>query len=191
MTRSASRGMILAAAVVAAGMASVAGQASAEPVAAGRFNDRLEDLAKTPGDTAAQREARRNVATVYYATAGMMERFPGDLKGIDLGKPVALATVDGGAIMYQFVRNGGRYLGNFFSPIQAVEPTCLGISGAGRTQVPATMPRANALRSIAAPIVDTWTTQGVAVPTEGGCAQVVVDDDAKKAATFTPPPVAR
>lgn len=144
----------------------------------------IQKAAAAPGDSPAQRDARAAVATAWYSDNGMPNRLAGDLPGIDLGKPVQVIDVPANAAMYQYIRNGAIYLGNFFSPSQAAQPDCLGISGTGRMQVRATLPANTALQSIAAPIVDTWTTQGVSVQTAGGCAQVVVNNTTKTKATF-------
>lgn len=178
------RGVLTAAFAVALLAAPAAGPAFAQ-VAAAALSAEIENAAKAPGDTPAQRDARTAVAKAFYDSTGMSSRFAGDLAGIDLGKPVQMIPVSAGTQMYQFIREGAKYLGNFFSPSAQAQPTCLGISGTGRTQVTATMPAATALLSTAAPIVDTWTTQGVSVQTEGGCAQVVVDNNTKTKATFT------
>lgn len=169
--------------VVALSVAPAAGPAFAQ-VAAAALSAEVENAAKAPGDTPVQRDARTAVAKAFYDSNGMQSRFAGDLAGIDLGKPVQTISVSAGTQMYQFIRDGAKYLGNFFSPSAQALPTCLGISGTGRTQVTATLPAATALLSTAAPIVDTWTTQGVSVQTEGGCAQVVVDNTTKTKATF-------
>lgn len=140
--------------------------------------------AKAPGDTVSQRAARAAVAKGFYDANGMATRYAGDAKGIDFAKPVEVIAFPVGTQWYQFVRDGAKYLGNFFSPSAQALPTCLGISGTGRTQVTATLPAGAGLQSVAAPIVDTWTTPGVSVQTEGGCAQVVVNNDTKTRATF-------
>ncbi len=172
--------LLLAAAL---SLAPVAGPAFAQ-VAAAALSADVENAAKAPGDTPAQRDARTAVAKAFYDSTGMASRFAGDLAGIDLGKPVQMISVPAGTQMYQFIRDGAKYLGNFFSPSAQALPTCLGISGRDRTQVTAALPAATALQSTAAPIVDTWTTKGVSVQTEGGCAQVVVDNTVKTKATF-------
>jgi hypothetical protein len=172
--------LLLAAAL---SLAPAAGPAFAQ-VAAAALSLEVENAAKAPGDTPVQRDARTAVAKAFYDSTGMASRFAGDLAGIDLGKPVQTISVSAGTQMYQFIRDGAKYLGNFFSPAAQAQPTCLGISGTGRTQVTASLPATTALLSTAAPIVDTWTTAGVSVQTEGGCAQVVVDNTAKTKATF-------
>ena len=140
--------------------------------------------AKAPGDTPAQRDARAAVAKGFYDANGMATRYADDAKGINFAHPVEVISFPVGTQWYQFVRDGAKYLGNFFSPSAQALPTCLGISGTGRTQVTATLPAGAGLRSVAAPIVDTWTTAGVSVQTEGGCVQVVVNNDTKTRATF-------
>lgn len=165
---------LLAAALLAAPVAAPVLAQTAEQVAA----------AKAPGDTPAQRDARAAVAKGFYDANGMATRFNDDLKGIDLAKPVAVIAFPVGTQWYQFVRDGSKYLGNFFSPSPQALPTCLGISGTGRTQVTASLPAGSGLQSVAAPIVDTWTTPGVSVQTAGGCDQVVVNNDTKTKATF-------
>lgn len=172
--------LLLAAAL---SLAPAAGPAFAQ-VAAAALSAEVENAAKAPGDSPVQRDARTAVAKAFYDSTGMASRFAGDLAGIDLGKPVQTISVSAGTQMYQFIRDGAKYLGNFFSPSSQALPTCLGISGTGRTQVTATLPATTALLSTAAPIVDTWTTAGVSVQTAGGCAQVVVDNTAKTKATF-------
>lgn len=145
----------------------------------------IEAAARLSGDTPAQRDARTAVAKNFYDSNSMGTRFTDDLKGIDLSQPVEVIGFPDGTQWFQFVRDGAKYLGNFFSPSAQVQPTCLGISGTGRVQVTATLPAGQGLQSIAAPIVDNWTTQGVSVQTEGGCTQVVVNNDTKTKATFT------
>lgn len=140
--------------------------------------------AKTPGDSQAQRDDRTAVAKDFYDSNGMAVRFADDLKGVDLSKPVEVVSFPAGTQWFQFIRDGAKYLGNFFSPSAQALPTCLGISGTGRTQVTATLVAGKGLQSIAAPIVDNWTVSGVSVQTEGGCAQVVVNNDTKTKATF-------
>lgn len=166
--------VLFAAAMLAAPLAAPVLAQTAEQVA----------TAKAPGDSADQRDARIAVAKGFYDSNGMATRFNDDLKGIDLAKPVEVIAFSAGAQMYQFVRDGAKYLGNFFSPSAQALPTCLGISGTGRTQVTAALPAGQGLQSVAAPIVDTWTTPGVSVQTEGGCAQVVVNNDVKTKATL-------
>lgn len=166
--------LLFAAALLAAPLASHA----APPAAA------IQQAAAAPGDTPAQRDARTAVATAWYGDNGMANRLAGDLPGIDLGKPVQVINVPANSVMYQYIRNGAAYLGNFFSPSLNAQPTCLGISGTGRVLARATLPANSALQSTAAPIIDTWTTQGVSVQTDGGCTQVVVNNVAKTSSTF-------
>lgn len=165
---------LLAAALLAAPVATPVLAQTAEQIAA----------AKAPGDTLAQRDARAAVAKGFYDANGMATRYADDAKGIDFAKPVAVIAFPVGTQWYQFVRDGAKYLGNFFSPSPQALPTCLGISGTGRTQVTASLPAGSGLQSVAAPIVDTWTTPGVSVQTAGGCDQVVVNNETKTRATF-------
>ena len=53
------------------------------------------------------------------------------------------------------------------------------ISGTGRAEYKAVLPAGQGLKSVAAPIVDSWTTPGTSVQTKGGCAQVVVPNTVK------------
>lgn len=158
----------------------------AAPVAGSALAQTAEQTlaAKTPGDSPTQRDARAVVAKGFYDSNGMATRYADDAKGIDFAKPVEVVAFAAGTQMFQFVRDGAKYLGNFFSPSAQALPTCLGISGTGRTQVTASLPAGQGLQSVAAPIVDNWTTQGVPVQTEGGCTQVVVNNDTKTKATF-------
>ncbi|HRQ83280.1 MAG TPA: polymorphic toxin type 46 domain-containing protein, partial [Azospirillaceae bacterium] len=119
-----------------------------------------------------------------YDANGMATRYADDAKGIDFAKPLEVIAFPAGTQWYQFVRDGSKHLGAFFSPSPQALPTCLGISGTGRTQVTAALPAGAGLQSVAAPIADTWTTPGVSVQTAGGCAQVVVNNDTKTRATF-------
>jgi hypothetical protein len=138
-------------------------------------------LAREPGETSGQRDARRAVAHYFYATQpGLAVRFDDDLKGIDLGQPVEVISLPAGAVLYQYVRQSTMRVGNFFSPTPDAVPDCLGISGTGRVLLTLALPTGQGLRSIAAPILDTWTGSEP-VATKGGCAQVVVGDAVKTA----------
>jgi len=72
-----------------------------------------------------------------------------------------------------------------FEPLllPANQPDCLGISSAGRAEYKAVLPAGQGLKSVAAPIVDSWTTPGTSVQTAGGCAQVVVPNSVKAGVT--------
>lgn len=142
--------------------------------------------AKTAGSSADQLNARVVVASYFYASTDLTTaRYTDDSKGIDFSKPLEVIDVTAGTTWYQYVRTGYDSIrfGNFFSPVVTATPDCLGISGAGRAEYKAVLPAGQGLRSVAAPIVDSWTTPGTSVQTKGGCAQVVVPNTVKAGVT--------
>ncbi|KAA0587571.1 hypothetical protein J2848_000507 [Azospirillum lipoferum] len=139
-------------------------------------------VAKAPGSSADQLNARVVVASYFYASTDLTSaRYADDSKGIDFSKPLEVIEVPTGTTWFQFVRTGYDSIrfGNFFSPVATATPDCLGISGAGRAEYKAVLPGGQGLKSIAAPIVDSWTTPGTSVQTKGGCTQVVVPNSVK------------
>lgn len=142
--------------------------------------------AKAPGASADQLNARVVVASYFYASTDLTSaRYADDSKGIDFSKPLEVIEVAAGTGWYQYVRTGydSVRFGNFFSPVVTATPDCLGISGAGRAEYKAVLPAGQGLKSVAAPIVDSWTTPGTSVQTAGGCAQVVVPNSVKAGVT--------
>lgn len=143
-------------------------------------------VAKAPGASADQLNARVVVASYFYASTDLTSaRYADDSKGIDFSKPLEVIDVAAGTGWYQYVRTGydSVRFGNFFSPVVTATPDCLGISGAGRAEYKAVLPAGQGLKSVAAPIVDSWTTPGTSVQTAGGCAQVVVPNSVKAGVT--------
>lgn len=138
--------------------------------------------AKSAGTSADQLNARVVVASYFYASTDLTSaRYADDSKGIDFSKPLEMIDVAAGTTWYQYVRTGYDSIrfGNFFSPVVTATPDCLGISGTGRAEYKAVLPAGQGLKSVAAPIVDSWTTPGTSVQTKGGCAQVVVPNTVK------------
>ncbi|CBS86764.1 polymorphic toxin type 46 domain-containing protein [Azospirillum lipoferum] len=143
-------------------------------------------VAKATGSSADQLNARVVVASYFYASTDLTSaRYADDSKGIDFSKPLEVIDIPAGTIWYQYVRTGYDTVrfGNFFSPVVTATPDCLGISGAGRAEYKAVLPSGQGLKSVAAPIVDNWTTPGTSVQTAGGCAQVVVPNSVKSGVT--------
>nr|WP_295837890.1 polymorphic toxin type 46 domain-containing protein [uncultured Azospirillum sp.] len=142
--------------------------------------------AKSAGTKADQLNARVVVASYFYASTDLTSaRYTDDSKGIDFSKPLEVIDVAAGTTWYQYVRTGYDSIrfGNFFSPVVTATPDCLGISGTGRAEYKAVLPAGQGLKSVAAPIVDSWTTPGTSVQTKGGCAQVVVPNTVKAGVT--------
>ncbi|PWC37598.1 polymorphic toxin type 46 domain-containing protein [Azospirillum sp. TSO35-2] len=142
--------------------------------------------AKAAGTSADQLNARVVVASYFYASTDLTSaRYGDDAKDIDFSKPVEVMEVPAGTTWFQYVRTGydSVRFGNFFSPVVTATPDCLGISGAGRAEYKAVLPAGQGLKSVAAPIVDNWTTPGTSVQTQGGCAQVVVPNSVKAGVT--------
>lgn len=138
--------------------------------------------AKSAGSSAEQLNARVLVASYFYASTDLTSaRYADDSKGINFSKPLEVIDVPAGTTWYQFVRTGYDSIrfGNFFSPVVTATPDCLGISGAGRAEYKAILPTGQGLKSVAAPIVDNWSTPGTSVQTKGGCTQVVVPNSVK------------
>ena len=143
-------------------------------------------VAKATGSSADQLNARVVVASYFYASTDLTSaRYSDDSKGIDFSKPLEVIDIPAGTTWYQYVRTGYDTVrfGNFFSPVVTATPDCLGISGAGRAEYKAVLPSGQGLKSVAAPIVDNWTTPGTSVQTAGGCAQVVVPNSVKSGVT--------
>ncbi|MFP5515289.1 MAG: polymorphic toxin type 46 domain-containing protein [Alphaproteobacteria bacterium] len=139
-------------------------------------------VAKAAGASADQLNARVVVASYFYASTDLTTaRYADDAKGIDFSKPLEVIDIAAGTTWFQYVRTGYDTVrfGNFFSPVVTATPDCLGISGTGRAGYKAVLPTGQGLKSVAAPIVDSWTTPGTSVQTKGGCAQVVVPNSVK------------
>lgn len=175
--------LILKAATLALGLtlaSALPGLAQSAPTAA------QMTTAKSPGSSADQLNARVVVASYFYASTDLTSaRYADDSKGIDFSKPLEVIDVAAGTSWYQFVRTGYDSIrfGNFFSPVATATPDCLGISGAGRAEYKAVLPAGQGLKSVAAPIVDNWSTPGTSVQTKGGCTQVVVPNSVKAGVT--------
>lgn len=143
-------------------------------------------VAKAAGTSADQLNARVVVASYFYASTDLTSaRYADDSKGIDFSKPLEVIDIPAGTVWFQYVRTGYDSIrfGNFFSPVVTATPDCLGISGAGRAEYKAVLPAGQGLKSIAAPIVDTWSTPGTSVQTQGGCTQVVIPNSVKAGVT--------
>jgi len=160
--------------------AAVPGQAQTAPTA------EQVAVAKAAGSSADQLNARVVVASYFYASTDLTSsRYGDDSKGIDFSKPLEVIAIPAGTTWFQYVRTGYDTVrfGNFFSPVVTATPDCLGISGTGRAEYKAVLPSGQGLQSVAAPIVDNWTTPGTSVQTKGGCAQVVVPNSVKAGVT--------
>ena len=143
-------------------------------------------VARAAGTSADQLNARVVVASYFYASTDLTSaRYADDSRGIDFSKPLEVIDIPAGATWFQYVRSGYDTIrfGNFFSPVVTATPDCLGISGAGRAEYKAVLPSGQGLKSVAAPIVDNWTTPGISVQTAGGCVQVVVPNSVKAGVT--------
>ncbi|ALG71258.1 hypothetical protein VY88_02255 [Azospirillum thiophilum] len=143
-------------------------------------------VAKANGARADQLNARVVVASYFYASTDLTSaRYGDDSKGIDFSKPLEVIDIPAGTAWFQYVRTGYDSIrfGNFFSPVVTATPDCLGISGAGRAEYKAVLPAGQGLKSIAAPIVDSWSTPGTSVQTQGGCTQVVIPNSVKAGVT--------
>jgi hypothetical protein len=128
--------------------------------------------------TAADLQAgRRQVAAKVYEEAGFSpERAAGHLDGIDFNHPVTLETLPQGKVFEQQMLGGNK--GNYFTEV-GTAPETVGINPAGRVPGAFTPTEPiQALRSTAAPIVDTWTTPGQPYQTMGGGTQLFVPNKA-------------
>lgn len=165
------------------------------------------DLARMPGRSPTQVEARTQVARDFYlrngstwdptlngGKGGSRPFNPGEenshLRGIDFNHPVEIVEAPTNLSSYQ--APGGRQ-GNYYSAA-GVKPTELGIgdyaTGSGGTPVLKTQtdyvvrPGTQALRSRAGAIDDTWSVKGTPQPSDGGGTQYYIPD--KSAATQVP-----
>ncbi len=117
--------------------------------------------------TAAENRLR---AHMFYRRQGWSDAKIADhLQGIDFSKPVSATVIPKGATVGQW-QVPGRPVGNYFAQ-PGTAPTNLGISGAGKVETVFTVPRSqSALRSTAAPVLDTWSGP-LPVQTAGGATQ--------------------
>jgi uncharacterized Zn-binding protein involved in type VI secretion len=166
-----------------------------------------EDLARMPGRSPTQVEARTQIARDFYlrngstydptlngGTGGTRPFNPGEenshLRGIDFNRPVEIVEAPTNLSSYQ--APGGRQ-GNYYSAA-GVKPTELGIgdyaSGSGgapvlKTQTDYVVRQGTpALRTTARAIDDTWSIKGTPQPSDGGGTQYYIPD--KAAATQVP-----
>ncbi|MBU2968391.1 hypothetical protein KO527_03350 [Pseudoalteromonas sp. C2R02] len=80
--------------------------------------------------------------------------------------------------MTQYVAPHG-YPGNWFDPLSNQSPDMLGISVEGRTLKSFKVVEGTGLKSIAKPVIDTWTTPEKPILTNGSGTQVLVNDATK------------
>ena len=157
-------------------------------------------MAATPGDTAAQRQAREKVLRDFYHRNGLKQadadqdmgvggsppRPNGNPigYGIDLGKPLSVVHFPPPDVMYQHVRKSVGRPGNFFDPVGGQTGDALGLNTDTniRKYVAFKMPPGEGLLSSNGPITDTWTDKANPVNTKGGGTQLNVGHHIKLAA---------
>ena len=105
------------------------------------------------------------------------------LKGVDLNKAVEIVDIPPPATMTQYVRKGWGKPGNWFNPDPRQTADQLGLNGdpAIRELKTFVTPKGKALRSVAAPITDTWTDKLNPVATKGGGIQMTVSNAVRDA----------
>jgi uncharacterized Zn-binding protein involved in type VI secretion len=140
-----------------------------------------ETLARLPGASDAQIQARMDVARDFYNNApdfaGQTARIDSHMSGIDFTKPVSVQTLDEPTTFSQYQNPPGGGTGNYVAAAGTPART-LGIGGDAANgpkviqdyEVPA---GTQVLTSTSSPKVDTWSAPG-AQPAEGGGQQVFV-----------------
>jgi len=165
-------------------------------------------LAAMPGNTPAQRQARRKVVRSFLRTYGRewdpttksykppnAQQVRDQLRGHDLSQPVRVGPPPPCPTpQYQWQRPGG-FQGSYYTDKDA-RPAEVGIASYGRDQRGRYQskvqkeydvnPDATYLESTAAPVYDTWSVRGQPVWAKGGGVQRVIGD--RSMATPTPPP---
>ena len=145
------------------------------------------EIAKSVGSTPRHIEAREVVARDFLVKNGFTKDQIEDALGapdgskqggVDLLQPVEVITFPPPEKMSQYVKSHG-YPGNWFDPLSAQPPEMLGISGETRTLKNFTIVPGKGLKSIAKPVVDTWTNPTRPIPTSGGGVQLLVNDETK------------
>jgi len=155
-----------------------------------------QDLARQPdqGDALDQdrHNARLSVAFEFLAGSATGKLKPSKvtshLRGIDLADPVEVVDVAGTTLFQRGMPGSGN--GQYFALDPDIPPEQLGASTMVHPRVngvstPPAVPRdsrkvefgdqpAKGLKSTAAPIDDTWSMPGTAVPCEGGATQIMV-----------------
>ncbi|UQA62011.1 PAAR domain-containing protein [Polyangium aurulentum] len=161
------------------------------------------ELAASPGNTLAHREAREKVVRDFY------ERYTGDGLdqaradqdmgvggkpprpngkyvgyGIDLSLPLQVVQLGPPQTMAQYVNKSHGYPGNFFDPIgnQTGDQVGLNADPKIRKSVTWEMPVGEGLFSGNGPVIDDWTDKENPLLTQGGGVQITVPNSVKKAA---------
>ncbi|WP_260597600.1 polymorphic toxin type 46 domain-containing protein [Sphingomonas endolithica] len=134
----------------------------------------------------AVRGQRAAVAQRFYEDQGFAQKdIPGHIKGINLDRPVSVATIPKDTPVTQYQVPGGRQ-GNYYAP-PGTPASKLGISPEGvsrttgavvnKTPLTYTTTRdVQVLRSTAASVDDTWSVPGTTYRAEGGGTQYFVTD---------------
>lgn len=145
-------------------------------------------LAKSEGSTPAHIAAREKVARIYLKENEFSETQIADALGsadgsrsggVDLTKPLSVISFPPPEKMTQYVMPHA-FPGNWFDPKGNQTPDALGISAKGRTKADFLMPKGTGLSSHSKPIIDTWTTPGNSVSTNGGGIQLFINDRLRK-----------
>lgn len=143
-----------------------------------------EDLAAQEGDSPAQQAARTRVATAFYR-ANCPDKDGVDIashvSGVDLHKPVEVVSIPpqgggaGGDELWQWEAPGAAHRGEYFADDASSTPDDLGVDRDARVQrhhrahAPMT-----ALKSSAAPIVNTWNPASAGEAYSGGGTQIFI-----------------
>jgi uncharacterized Zn-binding protein involved in type VI secretion len=136
--------------------------------------------AKAPAasDAAAVKAERAQTATDFFKNeCGMTADQAADaLKGVDLNQPVSVVDIPPPDKMSQFVRKATGFPGQWFNPDPKQTGDMLGLNDdpAIREVAEFITPKGKALKSIAAPIIDSWTDSAHPVSTKGGGVQMTV-----------------
>lgn len=140
--------------------------------AAEQFASQSAVLGEAPDEAAV---ARFKTAYEVYSNARFQgERLISHLQGIDYSQPVETVTLAQGGRYVQYVLNDNP--GNYFAEI-GTPAEGLGINPADRVATTFTPAQdLTALRTVAAPIVDTWTVPGEAFGAQGGGTQLFVPE---------------
>lgn len=126
--------------------------------------------------------ANKELVDNFMRKSGVDESKIGALRsGIELHERVTIETLNRGKIFYQY-QSPGNWQGNWYSLNKNTPPATLGINPEGKvrgtgkrvlkeTKAYRLQEKTEALRSTAAPVLDTWSVPDEAFQTEGGAIQ--------------------
>lgn len=129
------------------------------------------------GACAVKAERAKTALEFFEKQCGMTADQAADaLKGVDLNHPVEVVDIPPPDKMSQFVRKGAGNPGQWFNPDPKQTGDMLGLNDdpAIREVAEFVTPKGKALKSIAAPIIDSWTDRAHPVSTKGGGVQMTV-----------------